>query len=110
MFFMTIKFVTLISIFGLFIFCFLLAQSPPPPRPPPRAGQARSPPAPGPPAASPRGHPTPKKWKIERKPRPTAGSVPAGRTAEEDANPPAPGGGHGQVWINTDTGVYHREG
>jgi hypothetical protein len=29
---------------------------------------------------------------------------------EEAANPPAPGGGHGQVWVNTETGVYHREG
>jgi hypothetical protein len=36
--------------------------------------------------------------------------VAAGRTVEEAANPPAPGGGHGQVWINTETGVYHREG
>jgi len=36
--------------------------------------------------------------------------VPAGRTVEEAANPPAPGGGHGQVWVNTETGVYHREG
>jgi hypothetical protein len=22
----------------------------------------------------------------------------------------APGGGHGQVWVNTEAGVYHREG
>jgi hypothetical protein len=36
--------------------------------------------------------------------------VPAGRITEEAANPPAPGGGHGQVWVNTETGVYHREG
>ncbi|HEU0275254.1 MAG TPA: hypothetical protein VFQ83_12065 [Candidatus Udaeobacter sp.] len=25
-------------------------------------------------------------------------------------NPPAPGGGHGLVWVNTDSHVYHREG
>ena len=25
-------------------------------------------------------------------------------------NPEAPGGGHGQVWVNTEAGVYHREG
>jgi hypothetical protein len=36
--------------------------------------------------------------------------VPAGRTVEEAANPPAQGGGHGQIWVNTETGVYHREG
>jgi hypothetical protein len=33
-----------------------------------------------------------------------------GRSTDEAANPPAPGGGHGQVWVNTETGVYHREG
>ena len=32
------------------------------------------------------------------------------RATEEAANPPAQGGGHGQVWVNTETGVYHREG
>ena len=36
--------------------------------------------------------------------------MPAGRTTDEAANPPAPGGGHGQVWVNTEVGVYHREG
>jgi hypothetical protein len=36
--------------------------------------------------------------------------MPAGRTTDEAANPPVPGGGHGQVWVNTETGVYHREG
>jgi cytoskeletal protein RodZ len=34
----------------------------------------------------------------------------AARTGEQALNPPAPGGGHGQVWVNTETGVYHREG
>jgi hypothetical protein len=29
---------------------------------------------------------------------------------EEATNPPAAGGGHGQVWVNTEIGVYHREG
>jgi hypothetical protein len=36
--------------------------------------------------------------------------MPAGRTTNEAANLPAPGGGHSQVWVNTETGVYHREG
>jgi hypothetical protein len=31
-------------------------------------------------------------------------------TAEEATRPEAPGGGHGQVWVNTQLGVYHREG
>jgi hypothetical protein len=30
--------------------------------------------------------------------------------ASAAANPPAPGGGHGLVWVNTDSHVYHREG
>jgi hypothetical protein len=50
------------------------------------------------------------KAKVERKAAPTASPAAAGRTTEEAANPPAPGGGHGQVWVNTETGVYHREG
>jgi hypothetical protein len=37
-------------------------------------------------------------------------AVPTGRAAEEAINPQAPGGGHGQVWVNTEAGVYHREG
>src|SRR6266487_1092801 len=39
-----------------------------------------------------------------------ASPAPAARTTEEAANPPAPGGGHGLVWVNTETHVYHREG
>jgi hypothetical protein len=38
-------------------------------------------------------------------------SAPAkNRSAEAAANPPAPGGGHGLVWVNTDSHVFHREG
>ena len=111
---MTIKFFALISVVALGIFCVAQAQSPAPsgspPETPPAAEGAASPSASGPSAASPRAHPTPKKRKTEGKPRPTASSIPAGRTVEEAANPPAPGGGHGQVWINTEIGVYHREG
>ena len=33
-----------------------------------------------------------------------------GASAEVASNPPAPGGGHGLVWVNTETHVYHREG
>jgi hypothetical protein len=31
-------------------------------------------------------------------------------SAAAATNPPAPGGGHGLVWVNTDSHVYHREG
>jgi hypothetical protein len=62
------------------------------------------------PTASPKAKPTSKKAKTKRKARRAARPMPAGRTTDEAANPPAPGGGHGQVWVNTEKGVYHREG
>jgi hypothetical protein len=31
-------------------------------------------------------------------------------TAKAATNAPAPGGGHGLVWVNTETHVYHKEG
>jgi hypothetical protein len=33
-----------------------------------------------------------------------------GANAKAATNPPAPGGGHGLVWVNTETHVYHKEG
>ncbi len=62
------------------------------------------------PTASPKAKTTSKKAKAKRKARRAARRMPAGRTTDEAANPPAPGGGHGQVWVNTETGIYHREG
>ncbi len=52
------------------------------------------------------------------KPRTSASASPAAAspapaaptTSEAAANPPAPGGGHGLVWVNTETHIYHREG
>jgi hypothetical protein len=41
---------------------------------------------------------------------PAPNSVSGARTAEQATNPQAPGGGHGLVWVNTEAGVYHREG
>jgi len=29
---------------------------------------------------------------------------------EKATQPERPGGGHGLVWVNTEAGVYHREG
>jgi hypothetical protein len=71
-------------------------------------------------AASPAASPSPAKFSLGDlfKPKSSAAASPAAatgaaektRSAEAAANPPAPGGGHGQVWVNTETHVYHREG
>ena len=42
--------------------------------------------------------------------QPPPTSVSSGRTTEQATRPQAAGGGHGQVWVNTELGVYHREG
>jgi hypothetical protein len=41
---------------------------------------------------------------------PAPGTASTGPTTEQATRPEAPGGGHGQVWVNTEAGVYHREG
>jgi hypothetical protein len=111
---MTTKFVALMSVIGLATVCVVQAQSTTPSESPTAspspAEKAASPSPAESPTASPKAKPTPKKAKAERKTRPGTSPVPAGRATEEEANPPAPGGGHGQVWVNTETGVYHREG
>ena len=111
---MTTKFLALMSVIGLATVWAVQAQSPTPTESPtasPSPTEKAASPSPAEsPTASPKAKPTPKKAKAERKARPAASPVPAGRTTEEAANPPAPGGGHGQVWVNTETGVYHREG
>jgi len=111
---MITKFLALMSVIGLATVCVVQAQSPTPSESPTAspspAEKAASPSPTESPTASPKAKPTPKKPKAERKARPAASPLPAGRTTEEAANPPALGGGHGQVWVNTETGVYHREG
>ena len=42
--------------------------------------------------------------------QPPPSSVSTGRTTEQATRPQVAGGGHGQVWVNTEAGVYHREG
>ena len=42
--------------------------------------------------------------------QPPPSTVSAGIISEQATRPEAPGGGHGQVWVNTQAGVYHREG
>src|SRR5437867_12159483 len=107
------KFVALISVIGLATVCVVQAQSPSPAESPAAspspAEKAASPSPAKSPAASPKAKPTPKKAKAERKARPAATPAPAGRTTEEATNPPASGGGHGQVWVNTETRVYQSE-
>jgi hypothetical protein len=111
---MTTKFLVLMSVIGLATVCVVQAQSPTPSESPTvspsPAEKAASPSPHESPTASPKAKPAPKKAKAEKKARPAPSLVPAGRTTEEAANPPALGGGHGQVWVNTETGVYHREG
>jgi len=41
---------------------------------------------------------------------PAPSNVSAGRTNEKATTAERPGGGHGLVWVNTEAGVYHREG
>jgi hypothetical protein len=83
------------------------------------AAPAESPPPPHPPKV-PIATPTPGKFSLGDlfKPKSSAAASPAAvsrapaksANAEAATNPPAPGGGHGLVWVNTDSHVYHREG
>ena len=43
------------------------------------------------------------------KPKPTASPATTTGPAEPNATP-APGGGHGMVWVNTESHIYHKEG
>jgi len=110
---MTTKFFALISVIGLATSWVVQAQSPAPGESPPEspapAEKATSPSPQGSPTASPKAKPTPKKAKAEKKARAAVSPVPAGRVTEEAVNPPAPGGGPGLVWVNTEAGVYHGE-
>src|SRR5437667_4413093 len=111
---MNTKFLALISVIGLATVCIVQAQTPSPAESPAAspspAEKAASPSPAESPAASPKEKPTPKKAKPKPSARPAGTPAAAGRTTEEATNPPASGGGHGQVWVNTETGVYHREG
>ena len=111
---MTTKFLAVISVIGLASLCVVQGQSPTESESPAAsvspAEKAASPSPAGSPAASPKEKPTPKKAKPKPTARPAVSPSPAGRTTEEATNPPASGGGHGQVWVNTETRVYHREG
>src|SRR5436190_911493 len=71
------------------------------------------------PATHPTPSPSPGKFNLGDlfKPRTSAAASPAVASpaaahgaATKPANSPAPGGGHGKVWVNTETHVYHKEG
>jgi hypothetical protein len=44
------------------------------------------------------------------KPKPTASPATTTTASAELNATPAPGGGHGMVWVNTESHVYHKEG
>ena len=71
------------------------------------------------PATHPTPSPSPGKFNLGDlfKPRTSAAASPAVASpaaahgaATKPANSPAPGGGHGKAWVNTETHVYHKEG
>jgi hypothetical protein len=107
---MTANLLALTSVIGLATVCVVQAQSPTPSESftasPSPAENAASPSPGESPTASPKAKPTPKKEKAERA-RPAASPTPARRTTEEAVTQPAPGGGPGLVWVNTEAGVYH---
>jgi len=126
---MTTKFLALISVIGLATTCLVQGQSPTPGESPAaspspakhhahkKAGATASPAEKGASpstAESPAASPSPKKPHSRKKAEATAAASPAPATrattaAATSATPPL-GGGHGLVWVNTDTRVYHKEG
>ena len=121
---MTTKFLPLISVIGLASIAVVQAQSPTPSESPAQspspakhrthekaaatvspAETAASPSPAESPAASPKTKDTRKKAKPQ-----AAVSPAASKTAATAIATPATGGGHGLVWVNTATHVYHKEG
>ena len=96
------------------------AESPSPSQTPAKHGAIKKAKATPAPAAHPTPSRSPGKFNVGDlfKPRTSAATSPAAggqvparaATADAATNPPAPGGGHGLVWVNTETHVYHREG
>ena len=122
---MITKISALAAVIGFVGLCILQAQSPSPaesPSPsqtPPKHRSTKKATASPAPATHPTPSPASGKFNLGDlfKPRTSAsGSPPAGTSATahpgpaKPANSPAPGGGHGKVWVNTETHVYHKEG
>jgi len=122
---MITKVSALIALIGLAGICISQAQSPSPAESPSPSQtpakhramkKATATPAP---AAHPAPSPSPGKFNLSDlfKPKTSgaaaspAAAVPAPAKGTQAATKtPAPGGGHGKVWVNTETHVYHKEG
>ena len=122
---MITKISALIALVGFASICISQAQSPTPPESPSPSQtpakhramkKAKATPAP---ATHPTPSPSPGKFNLGDlfKPKTSAAASPAAGSsaaphaaAAKPANSPAPGGGHGKVWVNTETHVYHKEG
>jgi hypothetical protein len=122
---MTTKIFALLCVIGFAGVCIAQDQSPTPAESPSpsqtpakhrAAKKAKATPAP---ATHPTPSPSPGKFNLGDlfKPRTSAAASPAAASsspargaAAKPGNSPAPGGGHGKVWVNTETHVYHKEG
>ncbi|PYL58920.1 MAG: signal peptide protein [Verrucomicrobia bacterium] len=120
---MTTKIFALIALVGFAGVCVAQAQSPSPaksPSPSPTPAKHRAAKkAQATAAAHPTPSPSPGKFNLGDlfKPKTSASTgaavtpVPAsGASTQAASKVPAPGGGHGLVWVNAETKVYHREG
>jgi hypothetical protein len=112
---MATKILTLISIVGLAGVGALNAQSPTPsdspstsPSPAKHRTHKKAETSPSP-AAESTASASPAKQRAGKKSETSPMAAGAKTKAETNATP-APGGGHGLVWVNTDTHVYHKEG
>ncbi len=123
---MITKISPLIAVVGFACICISQAQSPTPaesPSPsqtPAKHRATKTPKATPAPATHPAPSPSPSKFNLgdlfKPKTSTTAASPAASQAAAKGTNThvamkaPAPGGGHGKVWVNTETHVYHKEG
>jgi hypothetical protein len=120
---MVTKIFALIALVGYAGMCVSQAQSPSPPESPPPSQtpakhramkKATATPAP---ATHPAPSPSPSKFSLGDlfKPKTSGAAVtPAaamkGANAKATTKVAAPGGGHGKVWVNSETHIYHKEG
>ena len=118
---MITKIFALLSIIAFAGICISQAQSPTPAESPSPSQapakhrvmkKAKATPAP---ATHPTPSPSPGKFNLGDLFKPktsTTATSPAAphAAAAKPANSPVPGGGHGKVWVNTETHVYHKEG
>src|SRR5438874_10791443 len=122
---MIAKVSALIAVIGFTGICISQAQAPSPAESPSPSQtpakqramkKAKATPAP---ATHPTPSPSPGKFNLGDlfKPRISAAASPTAASpaaphgaATKPANSPAPGEGHGNVWVNTETHVYHKEG